>query len=83
MREFKERELDGAVMLIDDHANKSQQHRYQFTKRSSARRTVLGDLFSRLLPDAESPGSGTSENGHIGHFVALPIPGENKCEENR
>ena len=70
-------------MLIDDHANKSQQHRYQFTKRSSARRTVLGDLFSRLLPDAESPGSGTSENGHIGHFVALPIPGENKCEENR
>jgi DNA polymerase I-like protein with 3'-5' exonuclease and polymerase domains len=84
LRQFKERELEGVVMLIDDHADKSQQHRYQFTKRSSARRNVLGDLFSRLLPIAESPGSGSSEDGHFGHFghfVALPIPGENKCEE--
>jgi hypothetical protein len=81
LRQFKEREPDGVVMLIDDHADKSQQHRYQFTKRSSARRNVLGDLFSRLLPDAESPGSGTSDNGHFGHFVALPIPGGNKCGE--
>ncbi|MCP5560198.1 MAG: bifunctional DNA primase/polymerase [Verrucomicrobiaceae bacterium] len=86
LRQFKERELDGVVMLIDDHADKSQQHRYQFTKRSSARRNVLGDLFSRLLPgsggpDTDSTDSSNGHIGHFGHFVALPIPGGNKCEE--
>lgn len=58
-------------MLIDDHADKSQQHRYQFTKRSSARRTVLGDLFSCLLPDAESPGSGLLRMGTLGTLGTL------------
>jgi hypothetical protein len=87
LRQFKERELDQIVLLIDDHADKSQQHRFQFTKRQSARLNVLGDLFGRLLPGSgyPNPDSTDSSNGHIGHFghfVALPNTGENKWEEN-
>jgi DNA polymerase I-like protein with 3'-5' exonuclease and polymerase domains len=87
LRQFKERELDQIVLLIDDHADKSQQHRFQFTKRQSARVNVLGDLFGRLLPGSgdPNPDSTDSSNGHIGHFghfVALPNTGENKWEEN-
>ncbi len=87
LRQFKDRQLDDVVMLIDDHADKSQQHRFQFTKRRSARLNVLGDLFERLLPGSGGPNldSTGSSVGHVGqfrHFVALPNTGENKWEEN-
>jgi DNA polymerase-1 len=73
LRQFKDRELDGILFQIDDHADKSQQHRFQFTKRQSARRDVLRDLFAPLKP-ANAPAS-EANFGHIGqfgHVVALP-----------
>ena len=87
LRQFKDRELDGILLLIDDHADKSQQHRFQFTKRNSARSNVLGDFFAAFGP-TQTPPSTTSDGhmGHFGHFVALPNTGENKYpykKENR
>ena len=82
LRQFKDRELDGIVMLVDDHTHKSQQHRFQFTKQGNGRLNVLGDFFGSIEPPAgviQPPNHG--HLGHIGHFVALPHTGENKSSE--
>ena len=88
LRQFKDRELNDILLLIDDHADKSQQHRFQFTKRLSSRQNVLGDMFGRLIPGQTSV---TTESqvfldghiGHFGHIVALPNTGEDKYPLNK
>jgi DNA polymerase I-like protein with 3'-5' exonuclease and polymerase domains len=91
LRQFKDRELDHIMLMVDDHADKSQQHRFQFTKRHNARKNVLSDFFAERSPsnnptDASSGTAQPSNHGHIGHFghfVALPNTGENKYPRNK
>jgi DNA polymerase-1 len=83
LRQFKDRELDGILLQIDDHADKSQQHRFQFTKRQSARRDVLGDLFGPLnLLHDPAAAANFGHIGHFGHVVALPKLQDFKLGEN-
>jgi DNA polymerase I-like protein with 3'-5' exonuclease and polymerase domains len=77
LRQFKDRELDGILLQIDDHADKSQQHRFQFTKRKSNRGNVLNDLFTGLstVQDATAIDPTPPNHGHLGRFghsIALP-----------
>lgn len=87
LRQFKDRELDGILLQIDDHADKSQQHRFQFTKRKSNRGNVLNDLFSGLstVQDATATDPTTPDHGHLGRFghsIALPKLQSFKLGEN-
>ena len=80
LRQFKDRELDGILLMLDDHSRESQKHRFRFTKQSSANRNVLGDFFKALSPNLEQ-GSEQAHLAHKAHFVALPNTGENKSSE--
>ncbi len=82
LRQFKDRELDGIQLRIDDHAAKSQQHRFQFTKHGNEPRNVLGEFFTALGTPQPAPAAPTDGHiGQFGHFVALPNTGENKSSE--
>ena len=87
LRQFKDRELDGIMLQIDDHADKSQQHRFQFTKRKSNRGNVLNDLFGSIsvVQDHAAVDSTTPNHGHLGRFghsIALPKLQSFKLENN-
>ena len=49
LRQFKDRELDGVLLMIDDHSKESQRHRFMFTKLKNSRRDVLGTFFGNAL----------------------------------
>jgi hypothetical protein len=64
-------------LQIDDHADKSQQHRFQFTKRKSNSGNVINDLFGSTS-DVQDPAPTDEPNpnhghlGRFGHSIALP-----------
>ena len=49
LRQFKGRELSGIVLEIDDHTDKTQQHRFQFTRIRAAASDPMMICSSRAL----------------------------------
>lgn len=73
LRQFKDRELDGVLLLIDEHSKESQKHRFMFTKQKSSRHDVLGELFGAVsAPGMPSEGPKSAHLAHKAHFAPAP-----------
>lgn len=82
LRQFKDRELDGVLLLIDEHSKESQKHRFMFTKQKSSRHDVLGELFgAATTPGIPYQGPKPAHLAHKAHFAPAPKLQSFKLEE--
>ena len=82
LRQFKGRELSGVALIIDDHGEESQKHRFKFTHIRAKHVDVMDDLFVKKLglpplPAAEpAPAAAPAapNSGAFGAFSAFGPP---------